>query len=193
MIDVHPMTNRREEWHVTVRGVSACRWARMCHETIVGPNRLELKPLDIELSTFERQLMCASPINPVDALLETKRYYNWPDVQDNFEIVRIKHECEVAGDFGLFGANYYECHVKLDGEFDPCAPFLMSRDLYRAQRFYATMRRYQPFDAEAFVESVKAFFRPTAHVAGHEYEACLSDTNEALDARWVRAHVDIFV
>jgi hypothetical protein len=145
-----------EEWHITV-DADPVRWHRFCG--IIG-----VKPLYIELSTFERQLMCASKHNPADEIIRQGRNF-----LGQAQIIRIKHEC----------------HVKLDGPFDPNAEEMVSRDLYRKDRWYITKRRRNPFIAEDFVNDVRTFAIDSKRVivAGWEYEAALIDTNPELDAR----------
>jgi hypothetical protein len=195
---MNPMTTRREEWHVTVRGISMSEWELWC-------DSLGIKPLDIELSTFERQRMCA---------FDGTRFTLAQFMQEQastirpFEIVRVKHEveaplkcltsCPAYSNYQppyydcTCGAErerlYYECHVKFDGvRFPAHAPYLMSRDLYREKRFYATKRERTPFDPAPFVQETVDRFKTYADYVGHEYEACLSDSNPQLDAHWIAA------
>lgn len=193
--------NRHEEFHVTVApsktqttfGLTRTRnlafdWRRFC-ET------LQIKPLWIELNTFETQLMCAAPTDPTELIIRA-----------GYEILRFKHEVGVepinVSTFQDLGprfipgteprALYYECHVKLDGPFRPDLP-LASRDLYRQERWYMTHRSSAPFDGKAFVDAVMGNLRHTGDeittLAGWEYEAAIEDTNSALDAKWIeRAH-----
>lgn len=179
-----------EEHHVTVEG-DPFQWRGFCAQ-------LGIKPLWIELSTFERQLMCAITRRADEAI----RAIN---ATGSFKIVRIKHEVQphtVDCNFVETGpyirhvpdvaeVKYYECHVKLDGPFRP-AIRMASRDLFRAERWYCTLRTTQPFDPRDFVERVKFWasiadgWRGPSRVAGFEYEACVLDTNPELDARWSR-------
>jgi hypothetical protein len=162
-----------EEWHITV-DADPVRWHHFCG--IIG-----VKPLYIELSTFERQLMCASKHNPADDIMRQGRNF-----LGQAQIIRIKHEVAALalGEQSV----YYECHVKLDGPFDPDAEQMVSRDLYRKDRWYITKRSLSPFSAQEFVDDVRTFAIDAKHVviAGWEYEAALIDTNPGLDARWVR-------
>lgn len=171
---------RHEEWHVTVTG-DPLVWPRMCAA-------FGAKPLWIELSTFERQLMCACPRRPP---LITHRF---PEGEETiiscgafgrFPVVRIKHEVAVA--LPDEAVQYYECHVKLNGPFNPKAP-LASRDLYRENRWYSTMRSTLEFDPIEWVEFLMKHPRLIAQstIAGWEYEACILDTHQSLDEHWVR-------
>ena len=175
-MNVHPMTTRREEWHVTVSGIDAPEWHALCRD-------LDVKPLHIELSNLDLQLMLATSRNP------TSFINAFPS---RVHVTRIKHEIEVPPCFAgvhpsLGGPIYYECHVKFDGmRFPAHAPYLMSRDLYRENRFYATKRQRTPFDPSAFVRETMGRFHYAIY-AGHEYEACLTDTNPNLDADWIKA------
>jgi hypothetical protein len=193
------LRNQHEEWHVTVDG-DPTQWRGWCvmHD---------IKPLWIELNTFERQLMCAFPGDrgrQVDrgneraaSLIE--------GIHHSFNVVRIKHEvAPVKLDvsthsspntfietFGDVTPIYYECHVKLDGPFRP-AMQMSSRDLFRAERWYVTRRQQTPFNAQEFVDMVRGWvalpdgWRGPSVVHSFEYEAALLDTNPNLDVNWQR-------
>ena len=154
--------NRHEEWHVTVDGITPLAWHTFC-------SRYQIKPLYIELNNFNTQLMCAASIDPTNLIREA-----------GINIVRIKHEVStpVHGEPIV----YWECHVKLDGPFHP-AFGMASRDLYRANRWYATWRLPVEFDAGKFVEWVRASL-PDCKFAGYEYECAILDTNPAIDEGW---------
>ena len=158
--------NRHEEYHVTVEG-DPFQWRGFC--AAVG-----IKPLWIELSTFERQLMCAAKYDPTRHI----------ELTGAFKIVRVKHEVSELQEFER--ALYWECHVKLNGPFYAKAP-MASRDLYRPDRWYITRREDQPFDYLEFVDWVKfhSAAREGLTVAGFEYEAALKDTNRDLDGNWI--------
>lgn len=151
----------KEEWHVTVEG-DPIEWKHLC-------DHLWMKPLWIELSNFSTQLMCASATN-----------VNPREIGPNFRIVRVKHE---VSELRLSDRpTYYECHVKLDGQFNPKLPN-SSRDLYRSARWYVTKRSPRPFDALRFVNGVESL--TSSRVAGYEYEICINDTNRLLDDGWI--------
>jgi len=156
---------RHQEWHITVEG-DPVRWHDFCL-------RQKMKPLYIELNDFRRQLLCAAQFNPMHNIIAACPHH--------FRIIRVKHEVShlLPGDPSPL---YYECHVKLDGEFNPELP-MASRDLYRADRWYVTRRTQVPFLAQDFVAAVEDAC-DDAKVVGWEYEACLVDTNRALDAGW---------
>lgn len=184
-----------QELHITVTG-DQHQWRGFC-------TRLGIKALHIELSTFERQLMCAIPgswwVNeygkdvPVVAISHslTNEMH-----RAGFQVVRVKHEhqAEIVEVVGIvnhlqrepeqtYGVKYYECHVKLDGEFMPYLQ-MTSRDLFRDERWYCTLRQATPFNPRDFVDHVRNSTRGHAVIAGWEYEACVLDTNPELDARW---------
>lgn len=180
------------EWHVTVEG-SPILWHRLCTD-------LGIKPLWIELSNFERQLMCASKQDPREILLG-------PGVARQFKVVRIKHEVQpVTRTFDVSTYSdpavyytqltpppehvcYYECHVKIDGPFIPNLPNA-SRDLFRDNRWYLTERSDKPFDPSWFLLHCRFILRhSTCNVVGGEYEACILDTNRGLDNRWMVTRV----
>lgn len=188
-----------EEWHVTVEG-DPLRWHSLC-------GSLGLKPLWIELNTFERQLMCASSWDP---RVTNPRGHVIIEAA-GFKIVRVKHEIQpcvrkiditTAGHYHPIyhteqvpdpkSVIYYECHVKFNGPFTPSLP-LTSRDLFRQDRWYITHRQRTPFNAMAFVSLVHNQLVvegvPFEH-AGHEYEAAVYDSNSDLDASWLR-HADM--
>lgn len=156
--------SRHQEWHVTVAPDNVIVWNKFC--------RLwNIKPLYIELNNFNRQLMCAASFDPITIIRE-----------GGYEIIRIKHEVSAVlpGDTTC----YWECHVKLNGEFNADAP-MASRDLYRQFRWYVTKREYAPFDAQDFANYViQSGIGCMSDVAEFEYEACLLDTNPSLDAGW---------
>jgi hypothetical protein len=156
-----PWSPRREEFHVTVEG-SPVEWYFMCKSEGV-------KPLWIELNTGELQLMCAARSRIVDF---------GPD----FRIIRVKRE--VSETYPGEHPTYYECHVKLDGPFQRNFP-MSSRDLYRAERWYATKRSPRPFNPTTFVEAVREL-APNSRVRGYEYEIAIEDTNRLLDDKWIR-------
>jgi len=186
----------RSEFHITVNG-DPFQWRGWCI-------RNGIKPLWIELNNFNRQLMCAItgddmrqaciPQAMIDAGDVTP--YTRDIVKAGFEILRVKHEVEPGridvtnhGDIAhkfivreLRGACYYECHVKFDGPFKPFLP-MTSRDLFRADRWYATFRAPQPFDFAGFVHEMCAA-TPDCTYAGFEFEACLHDSNVMLDKGW---------
>lgn len=167
----------REEWHITVSHDNAsavANWHRWCQ-------RQKIKPLYIELSNFERQLMCAASRDVSQAVADA-----------GWKIIRVKRERETqSGASGDLGALYYECHVKIDGQLEDLGPGVgASRDLYRADRWYATQRSNRPFDPSLFIDVVGrelVRLRPSRsnRIAGYEYEACLLDTNRGLDAGWL--------
>jgi hypothetical protein len=175
-----------EEWHITVAGATAddvLRWRATCAS-------LGVKALWIELSTFERQLMCASSYNCAQAI--TAR---------GWEIIRVKHEMQPTRlDVSTFEKPntfldvpqqyvYHECHVKLDGIFRANFP-MASRDLLREHRWYATFRQVAPFDPSDFLDRITRWalipdgWRGVSSVAGYEYEAAILDTNPNLDQHW---------
>jgi hypothetical protein len=122
---MHAQASTREEYHVTVEG-DPFQWRGYC----VGAN---IKPLWIELNNFERQIMCAiTPKNLEDDCCDLDAFVK--DISRRFTVVRVKKEVQPArldvstfGNPGVFiysprvtpNAIYYECHVKLDGKFNP--------------------------------------------------------------------------
>lgn len=181
--------NRHEEYHVTVApGTDRRRFQQYC-EVLNGTIGRKIKALDIELNTFERQLMVAANFNAAEALL-----------MGGFLILRVKHEVSVPHlDITTHGepstvylaerpvpnAVYYECHVKLNGQFRgdlPCT----SRDLFRHNRWYMTKRSPAPFNPGAFVDTVTRLTRDGSHVDSFEYEACLHDSRPQLDTQWMK-------
>lgn len=164
---------RNEEWHVTVAGVDPVIWATWCAES-------GIKPLYIELSNFERQLMCAAKTDPTEMITDGIEEDNG-GLPSTTRIVRVKHEASELWDDEV--TVYYECHVKLDGPFRVDWPNA-SRDLYREQRWYRTRRSLSPFDPDTFRDLAHSQSKPSS-VAGVEYEVCLSDTNPGLDSRWI--------
>jgi len=165
---------RREEWHVTVAG-DPIKWHAVC-------GLLNIKPLYIELNTFQRQLMCAAPFNPCERIM-----------QMGIPITRVKHEVEslLPGEVAL----YWECHLKFNGPFQH-GIFGSSRDLYRADRWYLTHRQETEFDHSVVDDLAAAVTFHTTHptlawhhhpsiLAGFEYEACVLDSNPELDSEWL--------
>jgi hypothetical protein len=176
----------REEWHVTVEGDQHA-WRGFC--TAIG-----IKPLRIELSTFEIQLMCAIPgtwvseeygahVNPADAMVALHAEID----RKGFRVVRVKREVQVAAGETLADALYYECHIKIDGPFNPQAP-MASRDLFRDHRWYLTRRELSPFDHEHWVTATHIALKtqPGAQIHSWEYECAIVDTHPELDSSWVR-------
>jgi hypothetical protein len=169
--EVAEIAPRHEEWHITVKG-DPVRWADFCREH-------DLKPLFIELQGGATQLMCASSFDPSILLLDL--------VDENerqlFTIIRVKHEVSVLRDGER--ALYYEAHVKFNGPWRTDRKGV-SRDLYRAheQRWYMTHRQATPFDAAAFGAKATVLARPS-RFDEVEYEACILDTNPALDGGWL--------
>lgn len=178
----------KDEWHITVVG-DQHEWRGWC-------TNMGIKPLRIELSTFEVQLMCAIPgtwvtdeygpcVSPdaaIASLIKEMQTF------DKFHVVRVKHEVQCHAIIPR--VLYYECHVKLDGPFAP-AQRMASRDLFRDQRWYLTRRRLEPFDALYFVECVRHQLlhdNNRSVISGWEYEAAIIDTYPELDSRWVREH-----
>lgn len=188
------MAQHHEEYHVTVEG-DPMYWPEVCSD-------LGIKPLWIELNTFERQLMCAAKPQPGGVLKLAQRIESY-----GYKIVRMKDEIQPTRlDISTYASPclfldvpnpadviYYECHIKLDGPFRP-AIRMSSRDLYRDDRWYITTRHEKPFEA-AFLAHLEAqvrqwvsypdAYRGSSVIAGIEYEAAVLDTNQALDAHWV--------
>lgn len=162
---------RFEEWHVTVKG-DPVAWADFCREN-------GIKPLFIELQGGATQLMCASAYDPSSLIHQL--------MDDNerqlFTVVRVKHEVSALRDGEK--AVYYEAHAKLNGPWRTDRKGV-SRDLYRVQeqRWYMTYRSSTPFDAAAFALRAKSLSKPSL-LAEVEYEACILDTNPALDGGWL--------
>lgn len=164
-------TKRHEEWHVTVKG-DPIAWAAFCAEN-------GMKPLHIELSNRETQLMCAASFDPRALIHEL--------VDENerqlFTIIRVKHEVSdlLDGETAL----YWEAHVKFNGPFRIDRKGT-SRDLFRTheQRWYMTHRQATPFVADAFAARAQMMSKPS-QFAECEYEACILDTNPALDGGWL--------
>lgn len=161
---------RHQEWHITVKG-DPFEWRRFCHS-------FGIKPLWIELSNFDRHLMCAIDREPI--FESFTRILEFPT--SKFEIIRIKHE--VMPDGTEQNPIYYECHVKLDGTFLPYA-CCASRDLFRDQRWYQTLREPYKFDPKPFVDHVRESMGADNQIVGVEYEVALTDTNPLLDAGWI--------
>lgn len=156
-----------EEVHVTVEGTSPVEWAGLCRS-------LKVKPLFIELNNFTTQLMCSLD-HYDDELARVFKYWG-------LNVIRVKREVHPDAIPAGVTPLYYECHVKINGTFDPLMP-MASRDLYQRHRWYCTKRTTEPFDAREFVKLAMAI-HPDLNIVGVEYEACLSDTNEALDDGW---------
>lgn len=174
----------REEWYVTVEGIFPVVWHRFC----VGR---KVKPLYIELSNGSLQLMCGLNRNPNASFLAAIG-------KAGGRIVRVKHEVQPGHPQFERPSGpsivYYECHVKIDGPYaddpqDLPSDMGISRDLFRPNRWYLTKRRPEPFDAANFAAGVKTFLSwdltDRCRIVGVEYEACLTDTNKALDEGWL--------
>lgn len=170
---VTSVEQRHEEWHVTVKGDHR-DWAVFCE--LNG-----LKPLFIELADngHTLQLMSASRFDP-RALINELMDANERPV---FTIVRVKHE--VSALVGDEKALYYEAHAKFNGPWRTDRKGV-SRDLYRAHegRWYMSKRMREPFDAVAFGARATSMAKPSTF-AEVEYEACILDTNPALDGGWL--------
>lgn len=164
---------RHGEHHITVVG-DPIAWRAFCAEQFV-------KPLYIELSDMRIQLMCAA-LDPFDAgtFIATAN-------AAGFKVIRHKHEVSaVREDEHVV---YWECHVKIDGPFQPELGLPnTSRDLYRQGRWYVTHRSLTPFDAEAFADRIVARLKNyrSVNVDAFEYEACIMDTNPSVDRGWLR-------
>lgn len=171
---------RHHEWHVTVEG-DPLKWRGFCASN-------GLKALWIELNNFELQLMCEAAFDPSEVIK-----------QAGWKIVRVKHEVETFQiditthdalqtqylPEHIDNADYYEVHFKLNGPFIPGIPHT-SRDLFRDNRWYITHRQVTAFNpddvmGDLFRSSSDAF----AMLDDFEYEACVYDTNPALDKGWV--------
>ena len=157
---------RFEEWHVTVDGVDPIRWRKFCVEH-------DIKPLYIELNNFNTQLMCATAFDPIDLINS--------GALPGIHIVRVKHE--VSTPTYAERQIYWECHVKFNGPFHPRFP-CSSRDLYRIDRWYATWRHPEQFDAAAFAALAIKQARD-CKFAGYEYECAIQDSNPSLDKGWL--------
>lgn len=182
---------RHQEYHITVEG-DPLAWVRTCHE-------LNIKPLWIELNTFERQLMCA---------IKLSREWEWTAeawaeciTAHGFTVIRVKDAvCPYKLDVSTFDkpnqflemptqALYYECHAKFDGPFRP-SWHMSSRDLLREDRWYVTRRQPEPFAVKEWLDMVQRWafmsdgFRGPSCLAGWEYEAAVLDTNPKLDEHW---------
>lgn len=171
---------RSVEAHVTVGNVDPIEWFNFCHEHT-------LKPLYIELSNHAIQLMCAVAVaGPDDEFLKTLQ----EDFREAFpqgEVLRVKVETNLMTPEER--SVYYECHVKIDGPMRTDMPWMSSRDLYRKDRWYLTLRSPHPFDGEAFYRKVikRLEGRATQRVVSYEYEVAILDTNPGLDAGWDRS------
>jgi hypothetical protein len=170
-VDLTLNTKRHEEWHVTVKG-DPIAWAAFCAEN-------GIKPLHIELSNRETQLMCAASFDPRALIHEVLD----ENERQLFTIIRVKHEVSdlLDGEVAL----YWEAHVKFNGPFRVDRKGT-SRDLFRThqQRWYMTHRQATPFEAEAFAARAQMMSKPS-QFAECEYEACILDTNPALDGGWL--------
>lgn len=173
---------RHEEFHVTVAG-DPFQWRGFC--TAIG-----IKPLWIELNNLDLQLMCAANEDPTSVIEAA-----------GWQILRNKHEVETHPlDITSMqdehtrwlpevveGALYYECHVKLDGPFNP--HFMgSSRDLFRVNRWYVTKRETRPFDPQPFVNTIRrmaGLVRLPSVSAEFEYEAAIRDSNPDIDKGWL--------
>jgi len=179
-----------EEWHITVEG-DPFQWRGFC-------TQLGIKPLWIELNTFERQLMCAITPHMLDEQECTIEGLQ-REIERSFKVVRFKHEVQPSdpAQLGRFGPNdivYYECHVKIDGPFRPELA-MSSRDLFRADRWYVTRRSHEAFEPTHFVRSVQDYMhrhRKPALLAGWEYEAAVRDSNPNIDRLWVE-HAEVCI
>ena len=162
---------RGEDWHITVEGVTPIAWLNACAEYGV-------KPLMIELPDGRIQLMSETGLDPAPFLeMLTKA---------GVKVVRVKHEVTALreGERAL----YWEVHVKFDGPYRADRKGA-SRDLYRSLggvrgRWYLTRRSPVAFDATEYLDRAAMLGKGSLFV-GAEYEACLSDTNPALDADWL--------
>lgn len=166
-------TLRHEEFHVTVKGDHRL-WAAFCEEN-------GLKPLFIELADAQHtlQLMCEAKFDPRPLIIQMV------DENDRqlFTIVRVKHE--VSALVGDEKALYWEAHAKFEGPWRTDRRGV-SRDLYRAHqgRWYMTKRSLEPFDGEGFALRAQSLSKPSRFIEC-EYEACILDTNRALDGGWL--------
>lgn len=171
---------RHEEYHVTVDGIDPIAWHAFCSDQGV-------KPLYIELSTRNLQLMCALKSLPAEGASDAPTFSDFTDaIAASFpevRIVREKFEVNVMNQDER--PVYYECHVKIDGPMLFNFP-MASRDLYRQARWYVSKRSRNPFDADAFYRQILKRFEGRANqkIVGYEYEVCVRDTNHALDAGW---------
>lgn len=186
------MGQHHEETHITVDG-DPIRWHRWCLSH-------GIKPLWIELNTFQRQLMCAIKTHGPESVA----WWQQRIVDAGFIIVRVKREIQPYKlDITVHSdtekryldvptpaeAIYYECHAKFDGPFRP-SWHMASRDLYRENRWYVTTRRSRPFDPQEWLDTVAGWarvadgWRDVSVLVGSEYEAAVLDTNPELDARW---------
>jgi hypothetical protein len=135
-----------------------------------------VKPLYIELPNGELQLMCQMSDDPDPSFLEACE-------DAGFKIVRIKHEVNQLRDDET--ALYYECHVKVNGPWMKNIA-MISRNLYRAGRWYITRRLESPFDGQQFSDLCRLRLDKSKYQKfdGFEYEIVVEDTNPDLDARW---------
>ena len=180
MIDLNQTP--QQEFHVTVASVNVVAWIEFC--LFQG-----IKPLWIELNNFERQLMCAARTDPSDAI----RRAGWRALRFKREVRPVRIDTTIHCDDKYLThptpavTRYYECHVKLDGPFEP-AWHLASRDLLREHRWYLTHRSIVPFDPNKFVDLCRLHIHASV-IAGWEYEAAVQDTNECLDSNWTLTNV----
>jgi len=146
-----------------------------------------VKPLYIELSNRNLQLMCACGQDWLDTKSANGTHedflnavaHAFPDGR----VTRLKHEVSALapGEHAL----YWEAHVKVDGVFRPDFG-MASRDLYREKRWYVTRRLRQQFDGLAFAKLTEGRLKHKADQKydSFEYEAVLIDTNPELDKGW---------
>lgn len=164
---------RFEEWHVTVEDSNAIDWFVFCLDK-------GIKPLFIELSTGELQLMCAASFDPTEMI----------EARGRFKIIRRKHEVSELREGEV--ALYYEAHLKFDGVYRADLT-TASRDLYRSTdpkqtRWYLTKRHpKKPIDLVDFGERGRIVSQGKGSVMiGGEAEIVILDTNPGLDANWMR-------
>lgn len=170
---------RHQEWHVTVTGGSPVAWHKLC--TGIG-----MKPLFIELSNRQLQLMMASKFDPAAVLKDADSVTPLQLFErKGFTVVRSKHEVSdvLEGEAAL----YWEVHLKFDGLFRPDRAGT-SRDLFRAAgpyagRWYLTVRKPKPFDPMVYVNQAATLGKGSTF-KGFEYEAALTDTNPSIDKGW---------
>lgn len=160
---------RFEEWHVTVDDTNAIDWFVFCVDK-------GIKPLFVELSTGELQLMCAASFDPTPLIEERGR----------FKIIRIKHEVSELREGEV--ALYYEAHLKFDGLYRADLA-TASRDLYRlGRRWYLTKRHpKKPIDLVDFGERGRIVAKGKENtLVGGEAEIVVLDTNPGLDTNWMK-------
>jgi len=113
--------------------------------------------------------MCAASFDPRELISSA-----------GFNAIRVKHEVQVAAHEYYPDALYYEVHWKFNGRFDTRC-FMSSRDLYRGNRWYQTVRKALPFDPAVYQPMGRE-----SELAGFEYECAVLDTNPGLDYNWAR-------